>query len=78
MSRGKTYRGPIMSIQPFGVFVRLVGGKDGLCHISEYSHDRINKMEDHAKEGDEVEVKVLEINDRGQIRLSRKVLINRV
>ncbi len=72
---GKTYKGPIMSIQPFGVFVRLPGAKDGLCHISEFSHERIQNMEDHAKEGDEIEVKVLEINDRGQIKLSRKVLL---
>lgn len=74
---GRVYKGPIMSIQPFGVFVRLPGAKDGLCHISEYSHERIQNMEDHAKEGDEIEVKVLDINDRGQIKLSRKVLLNK-
>ncbi|MBM3193023.1 MAG: polyribonucleotide nucleotidyltransferase [Chlamydiae bacterium] len=74
---GKTYKGPIMSIQPFGVFVRLPGAKDGLCHISEFSHERIENMGDHAKEGDEIEVKVLDINDRGQIKLSRKVLISK-
>lgn len=72
---GKTYKGAIKSIQPFGVFVGLPGGKDGLCHISEFSHDRIQNMEDHAKEGDVIEVKVLEINDRGQVKLSRKVLL---
>ena len=72
---GKTYKGPVVSIQPFGVFVRLPGSKDGLCHISELSHERINKIEDVIKEGDEIEVKVLDINDRGQIKLSRKILI---
>jgi polyribonucleotide nucleotidyltransferase len=72
---GKVYKGPVMSVQPFGVFIRLPGAKDGLCHISEFSHERIQNMEDHAKEGDEIEVKVLDINDRGQIKLSRKVLI---
>jgi polyribonucleotide nucleotidyltransferase len=72
---GKTYKGPVVSIQPFGVFVRLPGSKDGLCHISELSHDRINKIEDVIKEGDEIEVKVLDINERGQIKLSRKVLL---
>jgi polyribonucleotide nucleotidyltransferase len=72
---GKIYKGPIVSIQPFGVFVRLPGSKDGLCHISEICHERINKIEDHLKEGDEIEVKVLDINDRGQIKLSRKVLL---
>jgi polyribonucleotide nucleotidyltransferase len=72
---GKTYKGPIVSIQPFGVFVRLPGSKDGLCHISEISHERIDKIDGIFKEGDEIEVKVLDINDRGQIKLSRKVLI---
>ena len=72
---GKTYKSQIKSIQPFGVFVGLPGGKDGLCHISEFSHERIQNMEDHAKEGDVIEVKVLEINDRGQVKLSRKVLL---
>ncbi len=72
---GRTYKSAIKSIQPFGVFVGLPGGKDGLCHISEFSHDRIQNMEDHAKEGDIIDVKVLEINDRGQVKLSRKVLL---
>lgn len=72
---GKIYKGPIANIQPFGIFVRLPGSKDGLCHISELSHSRIEKIEDHFKEGDELEVKVLDINDRGQIKLSHKVLI---
>ncbi len=73
---GRTYKGAIKSIQPFGVFIGLPGGKDGLCHISEFSHERIQNMEDHAKEGDVIEVKVLEINDRGQVKLSRKVLLS--
>lgn len=72
---GKTYKGPIVSIQPFGVFVRLPGQKDGLCHISELDTKRVANIEDVVKQGDEIEVKVLEINDRGQIKLSRKVLL---
>ncbi|MBS0585254.1 MAG: polyribonucleotide nucleotidyltransferase [Verrucomicrobia bacterium] len=72
---GKVYKGPVVSIQPFGAFVRLPGTKDGLCHISELSHQRVQKVEDVVKEGDEIEVKVLEINDRGQIKLSHKVLL---
>ncbi len=72
---GKTYEGPITSIQPFGAFVKLPGMKDGLCHISEFDHKRIANMDDVAKEGDIVRVKVLDINDRGQIKLSRKALL---
>ncbi|MBM3200985.1 MAG: polyribonucleotide nucleotidyltransferase [Chlamydiae bacterium] len=72
---GKVYKGPVVGIQPFGVFVKLVGGKEGLCHISELSHQRVQNIEDYIKEGDELEVKVLDINDRGQIKLSRKVLL---
>lgn len=72
---GKVYKGPVVGIQAFGVFVKLVGGKEGLCHISELSHQKINNIHDYIKEGDELEVKVLDINDRGQIKLSRKVLL---
>ena len=72
---GKTYKGPIVSIQPFGVFVSLPGMKDGLCHISELDSKRVDNIEDVVKQGDEIEVKVLDINDRGQIKLSRKALL---
>lgn len=75
VEENKVYKGPVVSIQPFGAFVRLPGAKDGLCHISELSHERVGKVEDILKIGDEIEVKVLEINDRGQIKLSRKVLL---
>ncbi len=72
---GKIYKGRITSIVAFGCFVELVGGKEGLCHISELSHTRINNISDHFKEGDLLEVKVLDINDRGQVKLSHKVLL---
>ncbi len=72
---GKIYKGKITSIVAFGCFVELVGGKEGLCHISELSHSRINNVSDHFKEGDLLEVKVLDINDRGQVKLSHKVLL---
>jgi len=71
---GKTYTGKIVSIVPFGAFVAILN-KEGLCHISELSHSRIEKVEDHFKEGDVLDVKVLEINDRGQVRLSHKALL---
>ena len=73
---GKTYTGEIVKIVEFGCFVRIFD-KEGLCHISEFDHKRIGKMSDVCKEGDKIDVKVLEVNDRGQIRLSRKALIPR-
>lgn len=69
---GKVYSGRIVSIVPFGAFVEILPGKEGLCHISEFDHGRIEKLEDHAKVGDIIQVKVLKINERGQIQLSRK------
>lgn len=71
---GKSYTGTIVSIKDFGVFVKIFE-KEGLCHISEYDHRRIADLHDVCKEGDKIEVKVLDINDRGQIKLSRKALI---
>ena len=72
---GKNYTGKVVSIVPFGMFVEIFS-KEGLCHISEISHARVADVRDHYKEGDVVEVKVIDINDRGQIKLSRKALIN--
>jgi len=71
---GKTYTGQIVSIKEFGVFVKIFE-KEGLCHISEYDHRRIADLRDVCKEGDKIEVKVLDINDRGQVKLSRKALL---
>jgi polyribonucleotide nucleotidyltransferase len=72
---GKVYHGVITSIKPFGLFVKLVGEQEGLCHISEISNTKIDNLEKIFKEGDKLDVKVLDINDRGQIRLSHKVLL---
>ncbi|ACC98718.1 Polyribonucleotide nucleotidyltransferase [Elusimicrobium minutum Pei191] len=71
----KIYKGKVVSIQPFGAFVELIPGKDGLLHISEIDKKRINKVEDVLKMGDIVEVKVVEIDNNGKVRLSRKVLL---
>lgn len=72
---GKTYKGKIVSIVPFGVFVAIFS-QEGLCHISELSHERIEDIEKSGfKKGQELEVKVLEINNRGQVRLSHKALL---
>ncbi|NGX59244.1 MAG: Polyribonucleotide nucleotidyltransferase [Chlamydiae bacterium] len=74
---GKTYKGKIVSIVPFGVFVAIFPQLEGLCHISELSHERIDDIHKKGfKEGQELEVKVLDINDRGQIRLSHKALLS--
>ena len=74
LEEGTTYKGTVVSIVDFGVFVKIFS-KEGLLHVSEIDYKRIEKPGDVFKEGDEVEVKVLEINDRGQIRLSRKALM---
>ncbi len=71
---GKTYKGRVVSIVPFGAFVEIFG-KEGLCHISELAHTRVQNVSDVVKEGDMLEVKVLDVNDRGQIKLSHKALL---
>lgn len=72
---GKTYSGKIVSVVPFGLFVEILPGKEGLCHISEFDHTRINDLNEYVKPGDTITVKVLDINDRGQIKLSRKATL---
>lgn len=75
---GEIYTGKVKSIQPFGAFVEFLPGKDGLLHISEISHERIDNVERVLKLGDEVEVKLVEIDPKsGKFRLSRKVLLPR-
>lgn len=68
---GKIYTGRVVSIVPFGCFVEIFG-KEGLCHISELSNTRVANVSDVVKEGQMLEVKVIDINDRGQIKLSHK------
>ncbi len=69
---GKIYMGKVRKIMDFGAFVEIFPGTDGLLHISQISEKRIEKVTDELKEGDEVLVKVLEIDRQGKIRLSRK------
>ncbi len=71
---GKIYKGKIVSIVTFGIFVSIFS-KEGLCHISELSHSKIENIGDKFREGDYIDVKVLDINDRGQIKLSHKALL---
>jgi polyribonucleotide nucleotidyltransferase len=69
---GKIYEGPVLKILEFGAFISLLPGKDGLLHISQIAQERVNKVEDYLKEGQIVRVKVLEVDDRGRVKLSMK------
>ncbi|MGB7128120.1 MAG: polyribonucleotide nucleotidyltransferase [Candidatus Rhabdochlamydia sp.] len=71
---GKTYKGKVVSIVNFGAFVEIYG-RECLCHISELSYSRVQNVEDVVKLGDIIEVKVLDINDRGQVKLSHKATL---
>ena len=72
----KVYMGKVAKIVEFGAFVTIMPNQDGLLHVSEIAHERVEKVEDYLKEGEEIEVKVLGV-DRGRIKLSRKVLIEK-
>jgi polyribonucleotide nucleotidyltransferase len=72
---GRIYSGVVKTIKDFGAFVEIMPGTDGLVHISELAPGRVAKVTDVLKEGDEVRVKVLEIDSRGKIRLSRKAVL---
>ncbi|KPF55816.1 MULTISPECIES: polyribonucleotide nucleotidyltransferase [unclassified Novosphingobium] len=71
---GKVYNGKVVNIVDFGAFVNFMGGKDGLVHVSEMKNERVEKPGDVVKEGQEVKVKVLEIDNRGKVRLSMRVV----
>lgn len=74
---GKVYEGPITKILDFGALVNLLPGKDGLLHISQIAHQRVEKVTDFLSEGQIVKVKVLETDEKGRIKLSMKALIDR-
>ena len=71
---GKVYEGPVVKLLDFGALINILPGKDGLLHISQISHERIANVSDHLKEGQIVKVKVLEVDDKGRMRLSMKAL----
>jgi polyribonucleotide nucleotidyltransferase len=75
---GKIYKGIVKTIKEFGAFVEVLPGQEGLLHISEMADYRVNKVEDICKLGDVVAVKVIDIDDRGRIRLSRKAALAEV
>lgn len=71
----KIYKGKIISVVDFGVFVEILPGKEGLCHISEFDHTRIERMSDVARAGEIIDVKLIGITERGQLKLSRKAAL---
>ncbi|MBA3677440.1 MAG: polyribonucleotide nucleotidyltransferase [Sphingosinicella sp.] len=71
---GKIYNGKVVNLVDFGAFVNFMGGKDGLVHVSEIRNDRVEKVADVLSEGQEVKVKVLEVDPRGKVRLSMRVV----
>ena len=72
---GKLYLGKVMRIMAFGAFVEVLPGKEGLVHISQLEDRRVAKVEDVVKEGDEVLVKVISVDEQGRINLSRKAAL---
>ncbi|MEG0229311.1 MAG: polyribonucleotide nucleotidyltransferase [Oscillospiraceae bacterium] len=75
---GAIYKGRVTRLMAFGAFVEIAPGKEGLVHISKLANERVEKVEDVVSEGDEVVVKIMEIDDRGRINLSRKDAINEI
>ncbi|MBP6894027.1 MAG: polyribonucleotide nucleotidyltransferase [Gammaproteobacteria bacterium] len=74
---GKIYEGPVTKILDFGALINLLPGKDGLLHISQIAHERVEKVTDYLSEGQIVKVKVLETDDKGRVKLSMKALAER-
>ena len=74
---GKVYEGAVTKILDFGALINILPGKDGLLHISQIAHQRVERVEDFLKEGDIVKVKVLETDEKGRIKLSMKALLER-
>ena len=74
---GDVYEGTVVRLMKFGAFVDLGGNKEGMIHISKLAHERVESVEDVVEIGDKVKVKVIEIDDKGRINLSRKALLPR-
>ncbi|MGB7650668.1 MAG: polyribonucleotide nucleotidyltransferase [Gallionella sp.] len=72
---GKVYEGPVVKVLDFGALVTILPGKDGLLHISQIAHERVNAVSDFLKEGQIVKVKLLELDEKGRMKLSMKALI---
>ncbi len=74
---GEVYTGKVTRIMPFGAFVEILPGKEGLVHISQLAHERVATVEDVVQVGDDINVRVTEIDSQGRINLSRKDLLPR-
>ena len=74
---GKIYEGPVTKILDFGALINLLPGKDGLLHISQIAHERVERVQDYLTEGQIVKVKVLETDEKGRVKLSMKALTER-
>jgi polyribonucleotide nucleotidyltransferase len=72
---GAVYTGTVARIVDFGAFINILPGKDGLVHISQIANERVENVTDYLKEGEEVRVKVLDVDQRGRIKLSIKELL---
>ncbi len=72
---GKVYEGPVIKLLDFGAIVNVLPGRDGLLHISQIAHERVNAIGDYLKEGQVVKVKILEADEKGRLRLSMKALL---
>jgi polyribonucleotide nucleotidyltransferase len=72
---GKVYRGTVRSIKEFGAFIEVLPGQEGMVHISELADYRVRNVEEICKVGDQVTVKVIDIDERGRVRLSRKAAL---
>jgi len=72
---GKTYTGKVTGVREFGAFVEIIPGCEGLVHVSELSDQYVERVEDVVKLGDEMTVKIINIDDQGRVKLSRKILL---
>ena len=72
---GEVYTGRVTRLMKFGAFVEVLPGKEGLCHISQLANHRVEKVEDVVQVGDQLQVKVVEIDDKGRINLSHKAVL---
>ena len=74
---GRVYEGTVLKILDFGAIIQVFPGKDGLLHISQIAHERVNQVSDYLKEGQVVSVKAIETDDRGRVKLSMKALLEK-
>src|SRR5690606_13459427 len=72
---GEEYEGTVRSIKDFGAIIEILGGKEGLLHVSELDHGYVEKVSDYVQVGDKIQVKLLEVRDGNRLRFSRKALL---